>query len=334
MKKPNAPSRYQYLRQVHGFRKVVMLTLLASLGVFVAIALFGGIGSVYGIISRSNLAIYSLAFIAVLASYLVRFCKWSYYLRKLKIKLHPAKSLVIYLSLYSMSITPGQIGRIIGGYTLNRVTKKSFMKVAPIVTIDVFSDFLGFSIIAIATSFFFHTFFLYTVVFVLLLSISFIFLLHPSLYKVLTRIRYLRKYIKRFSSQINMYYSSSKELSTPSTYITSLLFTIPADILNSLGLYFSLLAIGIKVKVTQSLFVFAASQIFGMVSTLPGGIGVADGTIVGILGSTFNISAALSSAATIMARLATLWFGVIIGVICLLYSLKYWEKERKRRKSR
>jgi uncharacterized protein (TIRG00374 family) len=328
------PSKTQYLHQVHRFRNIIVLTLLASLGVFIAVALFGGIEKVYSIIATSNLYIFALAFVAVMASYLVRFCKWSYYLKKLKIKLHPTKSLMIYLSLYSMSITPGQVGRIIGGYTLNRVTKKGFMKVAPIITMDVFSDFFGFSIIAIATSFFFHTFFVYTVIFVLLLSVSFMFLLHPSLYKQLGRIKYLRKYMKRFSSQINTYYSSSGELNKPHVYLASLVFTMPADILNSLGLYFSLLAIGIKVKITQSLFVFAASQIFGMVSTLPGGIGVTDGTIVGLLSSTFHVSAALSSAATIMARLATLWFGVIIGVVCLLYTIRYWDNKKRKAKKR
>jgi uncharacterized protein (TIRG00374 family) len=66
-----------------------------------------------------------------------------------------------------------------------------------------------------------------------------------------------------------------------------------------------------------------------MVSTLPGSIGVADATIVTLTSSTFGISSALSSAATIMARIATLWFGVIIGVIFLIHTMKYWKEKKE-----
>ena len=43
-----------------------------------------------------------------------------------------------------------------------------------------------------------------------------------------------------------------------------------------------------------------------------------------------NVSATTSYAVAIMARLATLWFGILFGSIFLFYTMKYWRmKVRK-----
>ena len=163
------------------------------------------------------------------------------------------------------------------------------MKVAPIITIDLFSDFLGFAILALITSFFFHKFFWYVVLFVILLSITFIFLLHEGAYNLMNKSDFFKKLIKKFAPQINDYYSSQNALNNRKVYLTALFYTIPAELLDSLALYFSALAIGIKALAAKSVFIYSVSQIFGMVSTLPGSVGVTDATMVVLLGSTFNI---------------------------------------------
>ena len=88
------------------------------------------------------------------------------------------------------------------------------MKVAPIITIDLFSDFLGFAILALITSFIFHKFFWYVLTFVILLSISFIFLLHEGAYNLMNKSEFFKKLIKKFVPQINDYYSSQNALNT------------------------------------------------------------------------------------------------------------------------
>jgi uncharacterized protein (TIRG00374 family) len=331
-KATNAHGKKQFLKTIKSAKSIITIMLLVNLSVFIFIVLFGGISKVIGILLSINLYMYSLAFVFVFASYLLRFCKWHYYLKKLKITLPIRKSLPIYLSLYSMTITPGQVGRVIGAYTLNRVTKKGFMKVAPIITMDLFSDFIGFSILILVTSVIFNKFIIYAFVFVGLLSITFLFLLHPKLYKVLERVKYLKGVMKRFSPEISSYYNSQRLFHEPKIYLFSLLATTPADILNSMGLYFSLLAIGVKAKIGESIFIFASSQIFGMVSTIPGGTGVSDATIVGMLASFYGINLAQSSAVAILTRIATLWFSVIIGIIFLIYTMRYWN-ENKRNKN-
>lgn len=323
----------EYLSAVNKFRNLIIITLIGSIIVFIAVAFFGGVTKVISTIESANPYLYGIAFVLVFAGALLRFGRWSYCLKTLKIKIPFKKSFTTYMSLYSMDITPGRVGRIVVGYTINKVSNSKFMKAAPIITMDLFSDFLGFAVLAIITSFVFHQFFLYVVVFVVLLSISFVFLLHDGAYKLMSKWNFLKNLMKRFTPHINTYYSSQNSLNTKKVYLVAILYTIPAEILDALALYFSALAIGVKAHIFQSVFIYSVAQIFGMISTLPGSIGVADATMVLLTGSSFGINATLSSAITIMTRLATLWFSVIVGMIFFVYTLRYWNKARKTRKN-
>ncbi|WP_292468834.1 hypothetical protein [Methanolobus sp.] len=55
-----------------------------------------------------------------------------------------------------------------------------------------------------------------------------------------------------------------------------------------------------------------------------GGLGVAEGSIVGIL-QTAGISKAIAAASALLIRFGTLWFGVFVGVFTLILNRKKFE---------
>ncbi len=322
------PNRAEYLGMVRRSKRFIALALAASFIVLLLLAVFGGFGRVISIILSANPVYFAMAILFVLLSYLVRFVKWLYLLRRLKIQLPLWKGLAIYLSAYSMELTPGRAGRVVVGYTLDRVTKKRFMKVAPIVTMDIFSDFLGFALLTLFAAFFFKKYIIYVVFAVALLSITFLFVLNDKPYRFLREGRYTKGFMRRFSPSINTYFASQNVLGDHKTYAVSTMFAIPADVLNASALYFSLLALGFVPNIGQVIFVFAVAQIFGMVSFIPGNIGVTDAALVTLIGATFGTNSAINSAATILTRIATLWFGVLLGMAFLIYTMRYWIPRR------
>ncbi|MGD0510394.1 MAG: lysylphosphatidylglycerol synthase transmembrane domain-containing protein [Candidatus Micrarchaeaceae archaeon] len=325
--------RKEYMKLVGRLRLFVILGLVASFVVFLLVAVFGGFSDVISTIAHANMGYFFLAFVSVFLGYVIRYGKWEYYLRMLKIKVSMAKSFLIYLSAYCMDITPGRVGRVVAAYTLKKVTKINFMTIVPIVTMDLFTDFFGFAILALVTAIYVGKYLVYIAAFDLVLIIPFVLIINPWIFDYVKSKKnkgYISRKIEEHGSR---YYMSQNKLNKPSIYLSSLVFTVPADILNAMGLYFSLLAIGVKPKVIISLFIFATSQIFGMVSTLPGSIGVADATLVALLKTMLGLSSTASSAVTIMARIATLWFGVLLGMLVLVYTMRYWktEKDKKRK---
>jgi uncharacterized protein (TIRG00374 family) len=324
----------EYIRTINRLRFFAIIGLGVSLVVFVFIALYGGFSSVLKTIEGANLGLYSLAFVCVFLGYVIRYGKWSYYMRILKIKVKQTKSFLIYLSAYGMDITPGRVGRIVAAYTLKKVTKIKFMSIVPIVTMDLFTDFFGFALLALLAAIYIGRYLIYVAVFDLVLIIPFVIIINPWVFNVIKTRKKPGFLVRKLKEHGESYYMSQNKLNKPSIYLGSLVFTIPADILNSMGLYFSLLAVGVKSSEIVSLFIFSTSQIFGMVSTLPGSIGVADATLFALLKTMLGLNSTLSSAVTIMARIATLWFGVIMGMIILIYTTKYWKNSRQSSKKK
>jgi uncharacterized protein (TIRG00374 family) len=329
--KQKNPSREAYFKLVHRVIGFVVILLVASLIVFVGIAIFskGGLLGVMGVIEHANVLIYLLAFVFQFLSFFVRFFKWRYYLRILKIKVSEVKNFVIYLSLYAMNLTPGRIGRVVSAYTVDRVSNTHFVEILPIVSVDIFTDFLGFVVLSLIFGMLFITYLPFILIVDFVILLPFIFILNPWLFDILKK-RILRgKLSEVFALYGDEYFASQSKLNTPKVYLLSLLFTVPAYFLTSLSLYLSLHALGINVPVLKSVLVYIVSVLIGIVSFIPGTIGSADVAMVALISSTFGISSSISAAATIMTRLATLWFGVALGSGFLFFSFRYWFSSKK-----
>ncbi|MGC8648650.1 MAG: lysylphosphatidylglycerol synthase transmembrane domain-containing protein [Candidatus Micrarchaeia archaeon] len=320
----------EYIKLVHKIGLLSSIGFFGTFIVFLIIILIGGVSTVINRMLEANPFIYILAFVAVFAGYLIRFGKWDYYMKTLGLKVPIKKSLSVYLSVYSMNITPGKIGRIVAAYTLKRITKIKFMYIAPLVTMDIFTDSLGMAIFALAISIYVNKFIIYVVLADILLLFPFIFLLDDWFFTI------LKKRFKNIKKGIMMllfiygdeYYSSQSILNKPKVYLSSILYSIPSAFLNSLALFIVLSSLGVAPSLPNSLFTFSSSQLYGMISAIPGNMGVTDGFMISSLGSIMHLDYTTSSAATIMTRFSTLWFGIVLGWIFLMYTFKYWKIEK------
>jgi uncharacterized protein (TIRG00374 family) len=68
-----------------------------------------------------------------------------------------------------------------------------------------------------------------------------------------------------------------------------------------------------------STFAYSASTIAGAVAMMPGGLGVTEASMTGLLQALGDdrMTPAVATAATILVRIATLWYAVAIGVAAL-----------------
>jgi uncharacterized protein (TIRG00374 family) len=74
---------------------------------------------------------------------------------------------------------------------------------------------------------------------------------------------------------------------------------------------------GADIELTFAVFVYALAMLAGAVSFMPGGLGGAEAVMVGML-MFKGMNSADAVAATVLIRLATLWFAVAIGALMLL----------------
>lgn len=325
----------EYRDRISKVRHGLVIVLVLFFIVFVAIALLAiskvGYAAFVGNFSKFNPLMFGAALLAVFIAYVMRFPKWSLYLKRLRVKIPLKKDFLIYMSMYSMDITPGRWGRSIVSYTINKLTGVHFLKTFPAVVADIFTDSLGFCVIAIVSALVIGKFALLSllVIFLLLLPFVFLYLRGPFLFvkKYLYRYRFLRGYLDRG----DLYFESHSLLGIGS-YVYSMIFTIPSMFLTGTALYLVILSFGINLPFSYIwvvLFIYSSSLLVGMLSGIPGTLGVTDGLLIGsltlLLGNYIDFG--MAAAVTIVFRAATVWFVQLFGFISLLHTTNYWHKK-------
>ena len=77
------------------------------------------------------------------ANYLLRFFRWAFYLRVLKISVPTGLSAVVFLSGLAMSITPGKAGELVKCYWLQSRSGVPISRSAPVVVMERLTDVIS-----------------------------------------------------------------------------------------------------------------------------------------------------------------------------------------------
>ena len=83
-------------------------------------------------------------------------------------------------------------------------------------------------------------------------------------------------------------------------------------------IYLAVRALGGTLPILVSIFVVSFSSVLGALSFLPGGLGVAEGSIMALL-LLAGLGKEMAAATTLVTRFSTLWLGVLIGIIGLYF---------------
>ncbi len=322
----------EYENRVGRIRLLIALILIISFVIFAAIAVFaiqsGGTAAFFTALYSMNVYYFLLSLLVLFAGYLIRYPKWHLYLKKLKVKIPTRKNFMIYLSMYSMDITPGRWGRAVVAYTINKLTGVRFGVTFPAIVADIFTDFVGFVVILLAATLLLRRFELLSIVITVLLLIPFVFIYvkRPFIY-----VRKKLGHIKRLKSvfETGEIYFRNNKLLTRDAYVYSMIYTIPAMFLNGMALYFVMLAFGVPLSVADIpivLFIFSSSLILGMVTGIPATLGVTDAALVGYLLLFFPsvITIAMAALIAIFFRIVSVWFVQGFGSLALFQTMKYW----------
>ena len=329
-----------YREAVHRARSAIYIVIALSFIVFVAISAIAidneGVANFGATLKSMNMTYYAVALLIIFFSYAIRYFKWSMYLRRLGVKIVATKNYVIYMSMYSMDMTPGRWGRAIVSYTINKLNRVRFARTFPAVVADIFTDFLGFAVVTDSMAIIVGKFVVLSFLLTFLLMVPFFFMY------VERPFRYVRKKVWGLRGQFGvlkkldgifgtaeLYFRHNKKL-RGSAFAYSMLITIPSMFLNGMALYFTMLAFGVPLSLSAIPvieLIFSSSIIIGIITGIPAAVGVTDAALVSSLQLYFPgvISLGLAGAKTIFFRIASVWFVQGFGFAALLYTFRYWK---------
>jgi uncharacterized protein (TIRG00374 family) len=123
--------------------------------------------------------------------------------------------------------------------------------------------------------------------------------------------------LQRLSNKLEEFYESTAALFKPGPLAASTVLSVGAWFCECLGFYLVLGGFpGTAAPLLLATFIYSTTTLGGVVT--PGGLGVTDGGMTALLSFTAAFTPATAGAATLIIRLCTLWFAVLVGVVALL----------------
>ncbi|MEP7188990.1 MAG: lysylphosphatidylglycerol synthase transmembrane domain-containing protein, partial [Roseiflexaceae bacterium] len=268
-----------------------------------------------------------------LLNYVLRWAKWDYYLRRMDMgkNVSYSNSGLLFTSGMVMAVTPGKIGEVLKSYLLKRINGTPISASAPIVLAERVTDglamllLMGFGLTLYAPVW---------PAFFALLVLTVAGLLALQSHALVLRIAELMRklpYGPNIVPRLLTAYDSSQRLLSLRILLPSTLISLVSWFGECVAFYYVLRGLGVPASfllLQQATFVFAASTLFGLVSFLPGGLGVSEASSTGLLVLLIPMASGPATTATIIIRFCTLWFGVTLGAIALAIFGRRYAEER------
>jgi len=233
------------------------------------------------------------------------------------------KSILLHMSGFTMSLTPGGSGELIKSYYLKQKYGYAISKSFPVVIIERFYDLVGVTTIVIFSLFFVQITEIVIIIFFVIILIVIIYITINSktffrfISKTFSKIPLLKKYLISLDESQDIFQS----LTTKRNFVKNWFFSIIAFVIYAIAFYFVFLGFNIDLGIIFTTFVTFSSILFGSLTLLPQGIGVTEISVVGLLINE-GITLSLATSIMVMLRLSTMWFLIMVGFITTKLFLK------------
>ncbi len=300
-------------------RKVLVGTLLGGL-VFVGLGLYADLTTLRESLVDLDWGVFLLALALATGNYVLRYLRWQYYLRRIDVDVPHGESGLVFLSGFVMSVTPGKLGEVFKSLLLYESRGVSIARTAPVVFAERLTDLVALVILTAAGSLSFAQGVPIAVGGGALAAFFLLASAWRPFGELLLRIAARLPLVSRLAPRLREAYESLFVLTRPAPLLFATALATVSWGLECVALWLLLGALpGGGLPWYAAFFAYSASTIAGALAMMPGGLGVTEAGMTGLIQALSGgaIGASAASAATILTRLATLWWAVVVGAVAL-----------------
>ena len=299
-------------------RPWLWIAIVVVIGV-AAIAALGGVRQLADRLDGFRWSAFAAALGLASANYAIRFARWELYLRRQAVRVPLGSSALVFGAGLSLSITPGKLGELVKSYLLRALHDVPATRTAPVVVAERVTDLIALVLLAIAgvAAYGIATALVFAAAG--LVAGGLLLLAWPQPTRALIDLATHPRPMRRLRAPLHDMYAGLAALCRPGPLAAATALALPAWACECVGFAVIVHAFpGAHVDLGLAMVIYAATTIAGALSFLPGGLGVTEGAMTMLLvhgAARLDGSTALD--ATLLTRLATLWFAVILGLVCL-----------------
>ena len=311
------------MKRARGLERSLALAAAAGALFYVGFAAYSGLHQVVDALHHFAWAAAAGALALAFVNYLLRFVKWELYLRRLGIRIPIADSFGIFLSGFSLTVTPGKVGEVLKSYLLREAHGVPMARTAPIVVAERLTDLIALALLAlVGVGSVLHGAGGGRVAWVALglVGVAVACVASEKLAHAVIDLVGAVPVVGKLAPKLREFYTATRALLAPAPLAAATALSVVAWLCECVAFWLVLHGFaGAAASLELCTFIYATMTVAGALSFLPGGLGVTEiGMVKLLVAQAHGVTAATAAAATFVTRLCTLWFAVLLGVAALV----------------
>jgi len=300
-------------------RNIAIWTVLSAVIVFILLSLISDLEALEAALVGFPLGLLVPIALLSLGNYVLRYVKWHWYLKLMGHRINRFPNFLVFLCGFALTVTPGKVGEFVKTYIVKERFKVPYTISTAVLLMERFTDMAAIVILSCLGLFLQFLHWSIAVISILALF-GFLMLLRNRSFAgwVINQLDHFRL-LKRFSEPLRTFYEDGWILLEMGVFIQSLLLSLAAWFLEGLGYTIVAWGLGSPISLMEGVFIYSVALLGGVLTLFLGGLGATEGGMVG-LGIVFGMSRSTSAASTIIIRVMTLWFAVVIGWCVFLFT--------------
>lgn len=251
-----------------------------------------------------------------LLNYALRFVRWHVYMRWLGHRVPPLRHLLIYLSGFALTTTPGKAGEGVRALYLARLGV-SYPHTLAVMFAERFLDLLAIALLSMLVLVVFSGYVLWTVVpIAALVAVLLALRRRRLLMAAKRRVADPQTRLARLADGAVSAWNHAFALTEWRPLYAGLLLGLIAWAAEGVSVYVITQRLGLPLALETAIGIYAVSMLVGALSFIPGGLGSTEAAMTLLL-KLVGIAASAAIGVVLIARIATLWFAVVLGLCCL-----------------
>lgn len=300
----------------------IVPSLFAALVLYAAFVAYGDARLLAAALADFDGWVMPLALGLTAVNYAARLLRWHWFLRLVGAPIAVRDSARVFLIGLPLVLTPGKVGEILKCWLVRSISGAPVAATIPTVFAERLIDGLAMVILSSIGLWGFpdprvRALALGTLA--VMLAIITVVQVRPLAAWALARAERL-PLLGRTAHGLQHFYESSYTLLRPRHLVPSLAVGVGSWLCEGLAFYAVLRGLGVPggwSAVLESVFIFSISTVAGAVLATPAGLGGVEGVLIVLTTRLMDVTPATATAAALLVRFATLWFGVALGVASL-----------------
>jgi uncharacterized membrane protein YbhN (UPF0104 family) len=292
------------------------IVLVAALAAVVALGLglYADFGRLGDELASFRWELFPLALGLTALNYLLRFWRWQRYLARLQIEVPPGRSFAIFVAGLTMTISPAKLGEVLKCGLLKRSFAVPVRRSAPIVLAERVTDATGVVVLAIAGG----------------AGTSRWPLIALAVVGVAAIVIVVRSPLLERFGRLGEAPRAARALLETRLLVGMTALSAVSWLCECLAAYVCVRGLRLDLSLADTIVVFSLGSLAGALSFLPGGLGVAETSMTGLMRVLGDVPKASAAAATVLIRVATLWLAVGLGLVGLAVEERLSRSQRIR----